>query len=148
MNTSIYDKLHQIYHMFLEKEETQREGKDGNIYRTTNFILPDTVFFTYGYGIRTCTIFECQNYVRVYYGTIDDSAMAFNVYVNRHEEVQKTYDILSKILHLEDEDRITGLSYVTKIDGPGYAGFEEGVHELLEANLRNYVSYNVVFDYN
>jgi hypothetical protein len=154
---NIFEEMKKAAKLFDIRHDTVW-GKNGE-WRRTEFILPDTVFFTYCAGVRSCMISEAEYqdsiYVRVYYGTIDDAAMCFDVFVNSIEEMKKVYDTLIRILHIDLDDHKHGpvaLSYVDITGCNEYAEleikFEEGVRKLLEKHLRPMCNYSVTFDYN
>jgi len=146
----LIDAVSEIFHY---KKETV-EGKA--LHRRTFFVLPDTVYFNYGRGVRSCFILEQSYngfYVRVFYGTIDDASMAANIYVDNEEKRALVYDKLVELLHLGTDKyhlQPTGLSFANpETDNHNYyAGFEQGFKELLDLNIRPFVNYTVIFDYN
>jgi hypothetical protein len=153
-----FNKLFQVIEIFKEKRETVIESKIGT-FRRAEWILPDTVFFTYGKGVRSCFVREGLNvtnalgcYIQVFYGTIDDASMCYWIYLEGPEQMNKAYDVLSKVLHLDDRDNPVGLSYYNNtckdVIPRDMIFFEEAVKELLDTHLRPICSYYVEFDYN
>lgn len=137
---------------FLAKNETVwgEPMSDGTRLRRYEFILPDTLFFTYGYGVRPCTISENpDNSVSVLYGTIDDAYMSFTVYLTDSQSRVMVYDTLIDILHVEKDHAIPWhFRYVLEFGNNQQDTFEKAIGTWLESTLRSKVNFHFGFDYN
>jgi hypothetical protein len=134
-------------------------NKLGNTYRKYSFVLPDSLFFNYFRGFRSCHInervYSGQISIQVLYGTIDDSSMTAWIHVQSEADMRLVFDKLIKILHVDEEHpkRIAGFSYFDiyqKFDD--YAElliqWESDFSLLLEDHIRPLCPYHVVYDYN